>query len=112
MPRSALGELEHLILLAILRLGEQAYGAAVIAEIETQTGRDLSHAATYLALQRLQDKHFIVARTTFGATERGGRAKAVFAITATGRERLRDSAAALFTMWKGLDPALRSKGRS
>jgi DNA-binding PadR family transcriptional regulator len=112
MPRIALGELEHLILVAILRLGEQAYGAAVIAEIETQTGRDLSHAATYLALQRLQDKALIAARTSVGTTERGGRAKAVFTVTPKGRARLRDSAAALFTMWKGLDPALRSKGRS
>jgi PadR family transcriptional regulator PadR len=111
MPRVSLGELEHLILVAIIRLGDQAYGAAIIAEIEAQTGRDLSHAATYLALQRLQDKRLIAARTVFGATERGGRAKSVFAVSKAGRDRLRDSAAALFAMWKGLDPALRSKGR-
>jgi DNA-binding PadR family transcriptional regulator len=110
--RFVLGELEHLILVAILRLEEGAYGAAVIAEIEQQTGRDLSHAATYLALQRLLAKGLIAARRDFGATARGGRAKAAFALTSKGRERLRESAAALFTMWKGLDPALRSKTRS
>jgi DNA-binding PadR family transcriptional regulator len=111
MPRVALGELEHLILVAILRLDRDAYGAAVIAEIERQTGRDLSHAATYLALQRLQDKGFITARAATGETERGGRAKSIFTLSRHGRDRLRESAAALFTMWKGLDPALRSKGR-
>ena len=110
--RFVLGELEHLILVAILRLEEGAYGAAVIAEIEQQTGRDLSHAATYLALQRLLAKGLIAARRDFGATTRGGRAKAAYALTPKGHERLRESAAALFTMWKGLDPALRSKTRS
>jgi DNA-binding PadR family transcriptional regulator len=112
MARTALGELEHLILVAILRLGPLAYGAAVIAEIERQTGRDLSHAATYLALQRLHDKAFITARAAVGETDRGGRAKSVFTLTRRGRDRLRESAAALFTMWDGLDPALRSRGRS
>jgi DNA-binding PadR family transcriptional regulator len=112
MPRTSLGELEHLILVAILRLDERAYGAAVIAEIEGQTGRDLSHAATYLALQRLRAKALVTARPAFGATERGGRARSVFAITKKGRDRLRDSAAAIFTLWKGLDPGLRARSKS
>jgi PadR family transcriptional regulator, regulatory protein PadR len=111
MPRTSLGELEHLILVAILRLEDRAYGAAVIAEIERQTGRDLSHAATYLALQRLRAKGLIAARAGSGATERGGRARFVFSVTKTGRDRLRESAAAIFTLWKGLDPALRSRGK-
>lgn len=109
MARTTLGELEHLILVAILRLERDAYGAAVIAEIEQQTGRDLSHAAAYIALQRLQQKGFVTARAATGSTERGGRAKSVFTLTPVGRERLRESAAALFTMWKGLDPAMRGR---
>lgn len=112
MGRTALGELEHLILVAILRLEQGAYGAAVIAEIERQTTRDLSHAATYIALQRLQEKGFVTARAAVGETARGGRAKSVFTVTARGRERLRESASGLFRMWKGLDPALRGGGRS
>ena len=112
MPRTSLGELEHLILVAILRLDERAYGAAVIAEIEARTGRDLSHAAAYLALQRLRAKGLITARPAAGTTERGGRARHVFAVTRKGRDRLRESAAAIFTLWKGLDPALRSRGKS
>jgi len=110
MPRTSLGELEHLILLAILRLGSDAYGAGVIAEIEKRTDRDVSHAAIYIALQRLEAKAYIESREATGTTERGGRARATFEITALGRERLRDSASALFTMWEGLDPALRGEG--
>lgn len=112
MARTALGELEHLVLVAILRLGQQAYGAAIIAEIEQQTKRDVSHAAAYIALQRLQQKGLVSARTMTGTSERGGRPKAVFTMTPLGRERLRESATALFTMWRGFDPAMRGKGRS
>ena len=112
MARTTLGELEHLVLVAILRLEHNAYGAAIIAEIERQTGRDLSHAAAYIALQRLQQKGFVSANAATGATERGGRAKSIFTMTPLGRQRLRESAAALFTMWKGLDPAMRERGRS
>lgn len=112
MPRGLLGELEHLILLAIVRRGSDAYGAAIIDEIETQTGRELAHAAVYIALQRLEAKGLIASRTMKGTTERGGRAKASFVVTAAGRVRLRESASALFTMWAGVDPALRQRGRS
>ena len=109
MGRTALGELEHLILLAVLRLGRDAYGAAIIDEIEARTGRELSHAAVYIVLQRLEAKGLLSARAARGTTERGGRAKAVFTVTARGRERLRESASALFTMWDGLDPSLRGE---
>jgi PadR family transcriptional regulator, regulatory protein PadR len=110
MTRTALGELEHLVLLAILRLERDAYGAAIIAELEERTGRDVSHAAVYIALQRLEAKQLVTARTARGTTERGGRAKSTFAVTAAGRSRLRESASALFGMWEGLDPALRGAG--
>lgn len=112
MARLSLGELEHLVLVAILRLGPEAYGAGVIAEIESQTGRDLSHAAAYIAMQRLQAKGLVASKAARGTTERGGRAKAILTVTAAGRTRLRESASALFTMWKGVDPALRGGGRS
>jgi DNA-binding PadR family transcriptional regulator len=102
--------MEHLILLAVIRLGAGAYGAAVIDEIEGRTGREISHAAVYIALQRLEAKEMIEAREAHGTTERGGRAKSTFVVTDEGREKLRESAASLFTMWDGLDPALRGGG--
>ncbi len=109
MPRTSLGELEHLILLAILRLGRDAYGAGIIALIEERTARDLSHAAVYIALQRLEAKGWIASRPARGTTDRGGRARATFAVTTVGKARLRESASALFGMWDGLDPALRGE---
>jgi DNA-binding PadR family transcriptional regulator len=110
MPRTSLGELEHLILLAVVRLGNDAYGAAVIAELEGRTERDVSHAAVYISLQRLEAKRYLSSRSARGTTERGGRAKSTFTLTALGRTRLRESALALFTMWDGLDPSLRGGG--
>lgn len=113
MPRTSLGELEHLILLAVLRLGSTgAYGAAVIGEIEERTRRDLSHAAVYIGLQRLESKAWIRAHAAEGTTDRGGRARATFTVTPLGLSKLRESASALFTMWDGLDPALRGEGGS
>jgi DNA-binding PadR family transcriptional regulator len=109
MPRTSLGELEHLILLAVLRLGSGAYGAAVITELEARTEREVSHAAVYISLQRLEAKRYVSSRSARGTTERGGRAKSTFTLTALGRSRLRESASALFTMWEGLDPALRGE---
>lgn len=109
MGRNALGELEHLILLAVVRLDHDAYGAAVIEEIESHTGREVSHAAVYIALQRLERKDMLTARDQEPAQGRGGRARRYFTVTDAGLERLRESASALFGMWKGVDPALRGE---
>lgn len=110
MGRNVLGELEHLILVAVVRLGDDAYGAAVIDEIETQSGREVSHAATYIAMQRLEGKGMLRGRDEAPAAGRGGRARRYFTVTDAGLEKLRDSASALFGMWQGVDPALRGEG--
>jgi DNA-binding PadR family transcriptional regulator len=109
MGRNALGELEHLIVVAVVRLGDEAYGAAVIDEIETQSGRELSHAAAYIALQRLERKGMLAGRDEEPAAGRGGRARRYFAVTDAGLEKLRESASALFGMWQGVDPSLRGE---
>jgi DNA-binding PadR family transcriptional regulator len=109
MTRNALGEFEHLILLAVIRLGSNAYGANIIEEVEARTGRDISQAAAYIALKRLDEKGLLRSRMGPGTAERGDRAKRFFRVTAEGKVRLRDSAHALFSMWAGLDPALRSR---
>lgn len=101
--RSALGEFEHLILLAIIRLDTGAYGAAIVDELETRTGRDVSQGATYIALKRLQQKGLVLSRIGEANTRRGGRPKRYFAVTEEGTMRLRDSGNALFNMWQGLD---------
>lgn len=62
MGRSALGEFEHQVLLAILRLGKEAYSVPIVAELESRTGRDVSTSAVYIALRRLEKKGLLVSR--------------------------------------------------
>jgi len=109
MGRNALGELEHLVLVAVVRLGEGAYGAAIIEEIEAHTERELSHAATYIALQRLEGKGLLESEEDAPEPGRGGRARRYFTVTDDGLGRLRESASALFGMWQGVDPVLRGE---
>jgi PadR family transcriptional regulator PadR len=109
MNRTALGEFEHLILLAVLRLGDQAYGVSIIDELEQRTGREVSQAAAYIALKRLRDKRLLDSHLADPSPERGQRARRYFSVTDLGVERLRESAGALFAMWEGLDPALRER---
>ena len=106
MPRDSLGEFEHLILLAILRLGEEAYGVPIIEEVEARTGRDVSQAAAYLTLKRLEGKGWIRSRLSEPTPERGGRAKRYFALAPKGIERMRETRAALVSMWEGVEPEL------
>lgn len=106
MTRGSLGEFEHLILLAVYRLGVEAYGVPVIREVEERTGRTVSQAAAYLTLRRLEDKGFIKSRLGNPTAERGGRAKRYFEITRAGTAQLRESRAALASMWEGINPEL------
>jgi DNA-binding PadR family transcriptional regulator len=103
MNRASLGEFEHLILLAVLRLGDDAYGVSIIDELEKRTGREISQAATYIGLKRLREKGLLDSRLADPSPERGERARRYFTVTD------RESAGALFAMWEGLDPALRER---
>lgn len=102
MSRKALGEFEHLILLSILRLGENAYGAAIIEEVEARTGRSVNQAAAYLTLRRLEEKGWVSSAMGAPSAERGGRAKRFFHLLPEGQARLKDSRAELLSMWDGL----------
>lgn len=106
MSRKALGEFEHLILLSILRLGEQAYGAAIIQEVEERTNRSVNQAAAYLTLRRLEEKGWVESRLGAPTAERGGRAKRFFILRPEGQSRLKDSRAELLSMWEGISVEL------
>jgi DNA-binding PadR family transcriptional regulator len=84
----ALGEFEQVVLLAILRLGDAAYGVSIRREIAACTDREPSPGALYTTLERLEDKG--LARSRFGdpTPERGGRAKRYFTVTARGVQAL------------------------
>jgi PadR family transcriptional regulator, regulatory protein PadR len=103
MPRGELlGSLEHIVLLAIAHLGDNAYGMTVRREIEKRTGRDLSIGATYATLERLESKGFVSSSRGQPTAERGGRAKRLFRIEAEGEQALRDSQNAIHKMTAGL----------
>jgi len=105
--RPPLGELEQLILLAILRLGSDAYGLSITRELEAYAGRRLSRGALYTSLDRLETKGLLRWRTDKGGPERQGMPKRVYAVTPRGVEAVRASHQVLRRMWHGLDGFLK-----
>lgn len=103
MSRRSLGEFEQLVLLAILQVGENAYAVPLIEEIESRTGRSVSHAAVYIALRRLEAKGLVKSRLADPTPERGGRAKRFFQVVPSAMPQLTASRDALLSMWKGLE---------
>ena len=99
----ALGELEQLVVLAILRHGDEAYGAPIVDEILERTGRTVSRAAVYVALTRLEKRGLVTSRLGEPTPERGGKAKRYFRVEAEAIERLRESKQALVRMWEGIE---------
>lgn len=79
-----LGEFEQIVLLAILRLGESAYGVTIRAEIRERTGRETAPGALYTTLDRLEDKGLVRSRLGDPTPERGGRAKRYYRVSAAG----------------------------
>lgn len=98
-----LGELEQLILLAILRLGADAYGPSIARELESQAGRRLSRGALYTSLDRLETKGYLRWRPESGGPERHGLPKRVYTVLPRGVSALRSSQRILRRMWRGLD---------
>jgi DNA-binding PadR family transcriptional regulator len=107
--RAFLGELELLVLLAVTRLGDDAYGVPIAEELRTVTGREVSIGSIYAALERLTEKSFVDSRLGEPTAERGGRAKRYFRVTKDGLRALRTTHAALTKLWTGA-PLLEGKG--
>ena len=99
-----LGDFEHVVLLALLRLGPEAYGTTIRREIEAQTGRTVSVGALYTALDRFERNGYVTSTLTDPTPERGGRAKRCFEVTPAGQRAVRLSREVLNRMWKGLEP--------
>ena len=102
--REHLGELEQIVLLAVLRLGEGAYGVPIRLEIEKRTGRSLTVGALYRTLDRLEEKGYVTSWSGDPTPERGGRSKRYFEVRPLGVRTLKASRDALAAMWKGLHP--------
>jgi DNA-binding PadR family transcriptional regulator len=101
-----LGEFEQLVLLALLRLGQEAYGVPVREEIALRTGRTVSLGSVYTTLNRLEAKRLVRSWVGEPSPERGGRRKKHYAIRPSGERALTASLAALRRMTRGLSPAL------
>jgi DNA-binding PadR family transcriptional regulator len=100
--RQFLTEFELMILLAILRVGEHAYGVPVAREIEATAGRTVMLGAIYTALERLQVKGLVSSTIGEPTPERGGKAKRFFTVTAKGRRAIADAQRAFTALWSGL----------
>jgi DNA-binding PadR family transcriptional regulator len=106
MPDIYLGEFEQVVLLAILRVKDEAYAIPIREEIEARTGRSVARGALYTALERLEVKRCLTSRMGEPLVERGGRSRRYFSVTPAGVSALRASRAALLELWKGLESTL------
>lgn len=97
-----LGELEHLVMLALLQLGDEAYGMSVRREIDERTDRDVAIGSVYATLERLEAKGFVRSRVSGPRAESGGRARKYFEITLEGGRALAQSRENLRRMTEGL----------
>jgi DNA-binding PadR family transcriptional regulator len=101
--REYLGEFEHIVILALLRLADRAYGVTVRQEIEARTGREVSIGAIYATLERLEAKGYVKSQFGEPTPERGGRSKRFFHVTAKGISAVNRTHRALQKMMQGLD---------
>ena len=102
-PAPSLGEFEQIVLLAVLRLRDQAYGVTILNEIAEHTGRNPAPGALYTTLHRMEAKGLVTFRDGEPTPERGGRAKRFVAVTRQGRTALASAQAAYRSLLQGLD---------
>lgn len=102
MERGYLGELELMILLTVIHLGEEAYGVPISREMEKQRRRGVSVGSVYAALERLEQKGLVKSEIGDPTPERGGKAKRYFRVTKEGLRQLHKTRRVLTAMWEGL----------
>jgi DNA-binding PadR family transcriptional regulator len=108
--RSYLGEFELMILLAVIHLGDEAYGVPISRELEAHRGRDVSVGSVYAALERLEAKGLVASSLGDPTPERGGKAKRYFRVTREGLRQVHETRRVLKQMWRTL-PELKGEGR-
>lgn len=105
-----LGAFEQAILLAVVRLGKEAYGRAILSEVQSRLERDVVAGAVYATLDRLEQKGLISSTLGSGTVVRAGRPRRYYSIENTGVRALNDARAAVDSIWDGLRWPL--KGRT
>lgn len=102
----SLGDFEQLVLLAVLRLGDEAYAVPVRDLLVTHTSRSVARGALYTALERLEAKNLLVSRLGDPLPERGGRPRRYFSVTPDGLAALREARASVANLSRGLESLL------
>jgi DNA-binding PadR family transcriptional regulator len=93
---------ELMVMLALIRLGDEAYGVPISQEIEKQRGHDVAVGSVYAALERLEGRGLVASRIGEPTAERGGRAKRYFKATPRGLKEIRETQRTLVRLWKNL----------
>jgi DNA-binding PadR family transcriptional regulator len=96
------GNFELMVMRALIRLGDNAYGVPISEELEKRTGRDVAIGSVYAALERLQDKGFVGSELGEPTPERGGCAKRYCRVSARGLKEVRETQRSLVKLWQGL----------
>jgi PadR family transcriptional regulator, regulatory protein PadR len=104
MTKDVLGEFEHQVLLIALRLDGAGYSVAIVRELEERIGREVSAAAVYIALRRLEENGLVRSRTTSGGGSH--RVRRYFTVTERGVRLARESRRRFLELWRGLEPRL------
>lgn len=105
-----LGAFEQAVLLAVVRLGEEAYGRAILREVQTRLERDVAAGAVHATLERLENKRLLSSRLGAGTPVRAGRPRRYYRLQPAGVRALNDARAAVDSIWQGLTWPL--KGRA
>jgi PadR family transcriptional regulator PadR len=104
--RSYLGEFELMLLLAVIHLGDEAYGVPISRQLERHRGRNVSVGSVYAALERLEGKGLVVSTLGEPTSERGGKAKRYFRVTREGLRQVRETKQVLTRLWQEI-PSLK-----
>ena len=97
-----LGSFEQAVMLAIVRLGEEAYGRAILGDVSDRLGRDVSVGAVHATLERLESKGLLRSRIGEATAVRGGRAKRYFRLEPEGVDALNEARAVMDGIWRGI----------
>ncbi len=104
MGKTTLGEFEHHVLLATLRLRGEGFSTSIVLELEVTIGRSVAPAAVYIALRRLEEKGLVDSRMELAEDEPGPRNRRYFHVTERGRLKLLEARRRFNRLWEGLDP--------
>ena len=105
-----LGAFEQAVLLAGVRLGEGAYGRAILRDVQTRLKRDVAAGAVHATLERLEGKGFVSSRLGSGTAMRDGRARRFYTVKASGARALDAARRALDRVWRGFGRPVKAGG--